>query len=81
MPVDDDEEDLNIVLDSLRALGLIRRGVDRPVVGRKAYVRLWERLRALVVLGAIVVGLGVALAAVIGAVVLGAGFLLEQAIS
>lgn len=69
------------MLDSLRALGLIRRGVERPVVGRKAYVRLWERLRALVVLAAIVLALGVALAAVIGVIVLGAGFLLEQAIS
>lgn len=68
-------------MDSLRALGLIRRRVARPVVGRKAYVRLWERVRALVVLTAIVIGLGVALAAAIGVVVLGAGFLLEQAIS
>ena len=44
-------------------------------------MRLWERVRALVVLSAIVIGLGVALAAAIGVVVLGAGFLLEQAIS
>ena len=70
-----------IVLDSLRALGIVRRRVDRPVVGRKAYVRWWERIRALIVLAAIVVGLGVALAAIIGVTVLGAGFLLERAIS
>lgn len=80
VPVDDDD-DVNIVMDSLRALGLVRRRVDRPVVGRKAYVRLWERIRALVVLAAIVIGLGIVLAAVVGVVVLGAGFLLEQAIS
>lgn len=80
VPVDDDD-DMNLVMDSLRALGLVRRRVERPVVGRKAYVRLWERVRALVVLSAIVIGLGVALAAAIGVVVLGAGFLLEQAIS
>lgn len=70
-----------IVLDSLRALGIVRRNVDRPVVGRKAYVRWWERIRALIVLAAIVVGLGVVLAAIVGVTVLGAGFLLERAIS
>ena len=70
-----------IVLDSLRAIGLVRRRVDRPVVGRRAYVRWWERVRALIVLAAIVVGLGVALAAIVGVTVLGAGFLLERAIS
>ena len=46
VPVDD-EDDVNVVMDSLRALGLVRRRVERPVVGRKAYVRLWERIRAL----------------------------------
>ena len=80
VPVDDDD-DTNLVMDSLRALGLVRRRVERPVVGRKAYVRLWERVRALVVLSAIVVALGIVLAAAIGVIVLGAGFLLEQAIS
>lgn len=80
VPVDDDDQ-INIVTDSLRALGLLRRRVERPVVGRKAYVRLWERLRALIVLSAIVLGLGIALATMIGVIVLGAGFLLEQAIS
>jgi hypothetical protein len=77
----DDEDDTNFVMDTLRVLGLVRRRVDRPVVGRKAYVRWWERLRALVVLAAIVVALGVAVAAVIGITVLGLGFLLERAIS
>ena len=76
-----DHDDDNIVFDSLRILGIIRRRVDRPAVGRKAYVRWWERLRALIVLSAIVVGLGVALATVIGITVLGFGFLLEHAIS
>ena len=70
-----------MVLDSLRAIGVVRRRVDRPVIGRRAYVRWWERARALVVLAAIVVGLGVVLAALIGVTVLGAGFLLERAIS
>ena len=78
-PVDDD--DTNIVMDTLRVLGLVRRRVDRPVVGRKAYVRWWERLRAVIVLAAIVIALGLALAAVIGVTVLGLGFLLERAIS
>ena len=75
------EDATAMALDSLRALGIVRRRVDRPTVGRKAYVRWWERVRALIVLAAIVVGLGVALAAIIGVTVLGAGFLLERAIS
>ncbi|MEM9466762.1 MAG: hypothetical protein AAGA90_15420 [Actinomycetota bacterium] len=79
-PVEDDD-DTNIVMDTLRVLGIVRRRVDRPVVGRKAYVRWWERLRALIVLAAIVVALGVALAAIVGITVLGLGFLLERAIS
>ncbi|MGB1629477.1 MAG: hypothetical protein ACPHIC_00955 [Acidimicrobiales bacterium] len=70
-----------IALDSLRALGIVRRRVDRPIVGRRAYVRWWERIRALIVLSAIVVGLGIALAVIIGVIVLSAGFLLERAIS
>lgn len=76
-PVDDDN---SIVMDSLRAIGLVRKRVDRPVVGKKAYVRLWERVRAIIVLGAIIVTLGVLLAAVVGMFFLAAGFLLEQAI-
>jgi len=80
VPVDD-EDDTNIIMDSLRAIGLVRRRVDRPIVGRKAYVRWWERIRALIVLAALVVGLGIALAAVVGITVLGLGFLLERAIS
>lgn len=80
VPVDD-EDDTNIIMDSLRAIGLVRRRVDRPTVGRKAYVRWWERVRAIIVLAALVVGLGIALAAVVGITVLGLGFLLERAIS
>lgn len=80
VPVDD-EDDTNIIMDSLRAIGLVRRRVDRPIVGRKAYVRWWERIRATIVLAALVVGLGIALAAVVGITVLGLGFLLERAIS
>jgi hypothetical protein len=79
VPADDD--DTNIIMDSLRAIGLVRRRVDRPIVGRKAYVRWWERIRAIIVLAALVVGLGIALAAVVGITVLGLGFLLERAIS
>ncbi len=80
VPVDD-EDDTNIIMDSLRAIGLVRRRVDRPIVGRKAYVRWWERIRAIIVLATLVVGLGIALAAVVGITVLGLGFLLERAIS
>lgn len=69
------------VIDVLRFFGLARRGVPRPVVGPKAFVRWWQRLRAAVVLAAVVAGLGMASAAVVGVIVLGAGFLLEQAIS
>ncbi len=78
---DQDRSENEFVLDTLRVLGIVRRRVDSPVVGRKAYVRWWERLRALVVLSAIVVGIGVSLAVLVGVTVLGLGFLLEQAIS
>lgn len=81
VPIEDDDEHTNIVLDSLRVLGIVRRQVDRPTVGRKAYVRWWERLRAVIVLGGLVVALGIALAAAVGITVLGLGFLLERAIS
>ena len=74
-------DDNNIVMETLRVLGVVRHRVDRPIVGRKAYVRWWERLRALVVLAAIVIVLGIALAAVVGITVLSLGFLLERAIS
>jgi hypothetical protein len=77
----DPDDDTSIVMDSLRALGLVRRRIEQPVVGRKAYVRLWERVRALIVLAAIIISIGVALAATIGIIVLAAGFLLEQAIA
>ena len=65
----------------LRAVGVLRQPVERPVVGSKAYVRLWQRLRSLIVLAAIVVGLGIVLAVVIGVIILGLAFLLENAIS
>lgn len=69
------------MIDVLRFFGLAPRRVPRPVVGRKAFVRWWQRLGSVVVLAAIVAGLGVVLAGVVGVIVLGAGFLLEQAIS
>ena len=69
------------LIDVLRVLGLARRAVPRPVVGPKAYPQWWQRLLALVVLVALVVGIGFALAALVGLLVVVAGFLLEQAIS
>ena len=75
------DDDSNIVMDSLRVLGIVRKRVDRPIVGRKAYTRWWERLRAIIVLSAIVISLGIALAAIVGVTVLSLGFLLEQALS
>ena len=69
------------LIDVLRVLGLARRAVPRPVVGPKAYPQWWQRLLALVVLIALVVGIGFALAALVGLLVVVAGFLLEQAIS
>lgn len=75
------DDDTNIVMDTLRVLGIVRRRVERPVVGRRSYVRWWERVRALVVLTAIVVGLGLLLAVLVGVTILGLGFMLERAIS
>lgn len=77
----DQDDDNSIIMDSLRVLGLVRRRVEAPVVGRRAYVRVWERVRALIVLTGIIITIGVVLAASIGIVFLAAGFLLEQAIS
>lgn len=65
----------------LVALGVLPRPVPRPVVGPRAYVRWWERLRGLAGLVVVVVACGVALAAVVGIFFLGLGFLLEKAIS
>lgn len=76
-PVDDEN---SIVMDSLRAIGLVRKRVDQPVVGKKAYVRMWERVRAIIVLAVIIITLGVLLATVVGLFFLALGFLLEQAI-
>jgi hypothetical protein len=76
-----DNDRPNPLLDSLRASGILRQRGLRPVIGARAYVRWWERVRAGLVLTAIIAGLGVAFAAVIGVTVVGAGFLLEQAIS
>ncbi len=70
-----------VLLRALRAVGVLRQPVQRPVVGPKAYVRLWQRLRSLIVLAAIVVGLGIVLAVVVGVIVLGLAFFLENAIS
>jgi hypothetical protein len=59
-------------------LGMAPRGPDPVVVGRKAYVQWWERIRAAVVLTVLVVLLGLATAAAIGALFFVGGFLLEQ---
>ncbi len=69
------------IIDVLRFFGLARRAIPKPIIGKKAYVRWWERLRATILLGAIVIGLGFVVAAAVGVAVLAAGFLLEQAIS
>ena len=69
------------LIDVLRVLGLARRAVPRPVVGPSAYPQWWQRVLALLVLMAIVVGIGFVLAALVGLLVVVAGFLLEQAIS
>ena len=69
------------LIDVLRVLGLARRALPRPVVGPKAYPQWWQRLLALLVLIALVVGIGFALAALVGLLAVVAGFLLEQAIS
>ncbi|HJL83332.1 MAG TPA: hypothetical protein QGF43_05440 [Acidimicrobiales bacterium] len=52
----------------------------KVVTGKRARIRWWHRLRSLVLLTALVIVGGVALATVIGVIVIGAGFLLEQAI-
>lgn len=79
--VSQSDDDRNGVVEALRTLGVLRDPNPPPTVGRRAYVRWWERTRAALFLVAVLVGLGVVLAAVVGVTVLIAGFLLEQAIS
>ena len=62
-------------------LGVGSRPPRPPVVGRKAWIQWWERLRSLVLLTAVVASLGVLLAAAVGVFVFLLGFLLEQAVS
>ena len=69
------------LIDVLRVLGLARRAVPRPVVGPKAYPQWWQRILALLVLAAMVVVIGFALAALVGLLAVVAGFLLEQFIA
>ncbi len=69
------------LINVLRVLGLARRAVPQPVIGPRAYVQWWQRIIALIILIAVVVALGLALAATIGILIVIAGFLLEQAIA
>ena len=68
-------------LSWMQSVGLARRGIPAPVVGPKAYPRLWERLRAGALLAAILFSLGIALAIIVGLTILGMGLFLERAIS
>ena len=60
------------------SLGIAPRDPDPVVVGRKAYVQWWERVRAAVALVVLVVLLGLATAAAVGALFFVGGFVLEQ---
>ena len=64
----------------LRILGLARRAVPRAVVGKKAYVRWWQRLLAAVALVVLMAAIAVALTASVSLLMLIAGLLLEGAI-
>lgn len=75
------EPPAEVLVRALRAVGILRQPVQRPVSGPKAYVRLWQRLRSLIVLAAVVISLGIAVAVVVGVLVLGFAFFLENAIS
>jgi hypothetical protein len=58
-----------------------RRGPEPVVTGEAAQVRWWQRLRSGLLLLALLVALGTAVAAAIGAIVFLAGFFLELATS
>jgi hypothetical protein len=65
--------------DSLgHSFGITPREPEPVVVGRKAYVQWWERVRAAVALVVLVVLLGLATAAAVGALFFVGGFVLEQ---
>ncbi|HCV36811.1 MAG TPA: hypothetical protein DF783_07770 [Acidimicrobiaceae bacterium] len=52
----------------------------KVLIGKRARIRWWHRLRSVILLTGFVVIGGIVLATVIGLMVMGAGFLLEQAI-
>ncbi|HEV8298174.1 MAG TPA: hypothetical protein VGQ20_12775 [Acidimicrobiales bacterium] len=56
-----------------------RREPEPAVIGREAQIKWWQRLRSAVLLLALLVVLGVALAALVGVLVFLAGFFLELA--
>ena len=58
-----------------------RRDSSAPVVGRGAYPRWWERLRAVFGLAALNVALGIAVAIAFALIVVMVGFAFEVAIS
>lgn len=60
------------------SLGIGPRDPEPVVVGRKAYVQWWERIRAAVALFVLVILLGLATAAAVGALFFVGGFVLEQ---
>jgi hypothetical protein len=60
------------------SFGIAPRDPDPVVVGRKAYVQWWERVRAAVALVVLVILLGLATAAAVGALFFVGGFVLEQ---
>ena len=69
-----------LLLRVLRTLGLTRRAIPKAVVGPKAYVQWWQRLLAVLGLTAIVLSIGITLAASMGLLLLVIGLLLEGAI-
>ncbi len=70
-----------VVLKIMRLLGLARRGIPVPVVGKRAYVRWWERVLAAIALVIVVLLVSIVMVVLVGLLVLAAGVLLEQAIA
>lgn len=79
-PTGDLEHAVNQPWNAAARLGIWFHPPRQVVTGRRARIRWWHRLRAIVFLSIFVVGGGIAIATVVGVTIFLSGFLIEQAI-
>lgn len=79
-PSGETERATDVPWSATARLGLGLQQPRKVVIGRQAQIRMWHRLRSVILLILIVVLGGSALAGVVGLLLFAAGFLVEQAI-